>query len=178
MTMRLRLFWSCTSSRGLCWSIVVMPSVWWKGMVGQRRFSIQVEGQANHAGTTPMDLRKDALVTAAEVVLAIESLAADHPGDPVATVGRLEVWPNAANVVPGAVEMTVDIRDLSPDVLQEMVDGLMAALERISTATGCPIRLDPQFEVEPTPAHALVMEAVAGGNGPRAAECASEPRQS
>ena len=132
-----------------------------EGVVGQRRFRIRVGGQANHAGTTPMDLRQDALVTAAEVVLAIESLAADHPGDPVATVGKLEVWPNAANVVPGAVEMTVDIRDLSPDVLQEMVDGLMAALEQISGRRTCSIALDPQFEVEPTPAHALVMEAVA-----------------
>ena len=132
-----------------------------EGVVGQRRFRIRIGGQANHAGTTPMDLRQDALVTAAEVVLAIESLAADHPGDPVATVGKLEVWPNAANVVPGAVEMTVDIRDLSPDVLQEMVDGLMAALERIGGRRTCSIALDPQFEVEPTPAHALVMEAVA-----------------
>ena len=132
-----------------------------EGVVGQRRFRIRIGGQANHAGTTPMDLRQDALVTAAEVVLAIESLAADHPGDPVATVGKLEVWPNAANVVPGAVEMTVDIRDLSPDVLQEMVDGLMAALERIGGRRTCSIALDPQFEVEPTPANALVMEAVA-----------------
>ena len=132
-----------------------------EGVVGQRRFRIRIGGQANHAGTTPMDLRQDALVTAAEVVLAIESLAADHPGDPVATVGKLEVWPNAANVVPGAVEMTVDIRDLSPDVLQEMVDGLMAALERIGGRRTCSIALDPQFEVEPTPANTVVMEAVA-----------------
>ena len=132
-----------------------------EGVVGQRRFRIRIGGQANHAGTTPMDLRQDALVTAAEVVLAIEALAADHPGDPVATVGKLEVWPNAANVVPGAVEMTVDIRDLSPDVLQEMVDGLMEVLEEIGGRRPCSIALDPQFEVEPTPAHALVMEAVA-----------------
>lgn len=132
-----------------------------EGVVGQRRFRIRIGGQANHAGTTPMDLRQDALVTAAEVVLAIEALAADHPGDPVATVGKLEVWPNAANVVPGAVEMTVDIRDLSPDVLQEMVDGLMEALEEIGGRRPCDIALDPQFEVEPTPAHALVMETVA-----------------
>ena len=90
------------------------------GVVGQRRFSIRITGQANHAGTTPMDLRQDALVSAAEVVLAIETLAIRHPGDPVATVGRLQVWPNAANVVPGSVEMTVDLRDLSPQVLEEL----------------------------------------------------------
>ena len=132
-----------------------------EGIVGQRRFSIQVEGQANHAGTTPMTLRKDALAAASRVVLAVESIAQQHPGDPVATVGRLEVWPNAANVVPGSVSMTVDIRDLSPAVLDQLVSSLEAELERISTATGCPIRLEPQFQVEPTPADAMVMSTIA-----------------
>lgn len=131
-----------------------------EGVVGQRRFSIRIAGQANHAGTTPMDLRQDALTTAAEVVLAIEALATRHPGDPVATVGRLQVWPNAANVVPGSVEMTVDLRDLSSVVLQELVDDLINALERIGERRQCSIDLDPQFEVDPTPAHAAVMEAV------------------
>ena len=132
-----------------------------EGVVGQRRFSIRITGQANHAGTTPMDLRQDALVTAAEVVLAIETLAIRHPGDPVATVGRLQVWPNAANVVPGSVEMTVDLRDLSPQVLNELVDGLMQDLEAIGERRQCSIAIDPQFEVAPTPADALVIEAIA-----------------
>ena len=131
------------------------------GVVGQRRFSIRITGQANHAGTTPMDLRQDALVTAAEVVLAIETLAIRHPGDPVATVGRLQVWPNAANVVPGSVEMTVDLRDLNPQVLEELVDGLMQDLELIGERRQCSIAIEPQFEVAPTPANALVIEAIA-----------------
>jgi N-carbamoyl-L-amino-acid hydrolase len=131
------------------------------GVVGQRRFSIRITGQANHAGTTPMDLRQDALVTAADVVLAIEALAIRHPGDPVATVGRLQVWPNAANVVPGSVEMTVDLRDLSPQVLEELVDGLMQDLETIGERRQCSIAIEPQFEVAPTPADALVIEAIA-----------------
>jgi N-carbamoyl-L-amino-acid hydrolase len=132
-----------------------------EGVVGQRRFTIRISGQANHAGTTPMDLRQDALVTAAEVVLAIETLAIRHPGDPVATVGRLQVWPNAANVVPGSVEMTVDLRDLSPQVLEELVDGLMQDLETIGERRQCSIAIEPQFEVAPTPADALVIEAIA-----------------
>ena len=131
-----------------------------EGIVGQRRFSIVVEGQANHAGTTPMKHRQDALVTAAEVVLAIESMALNHANEPVATVGRLEVWPNAANVVPGSVKLTVDLRDLNPAVLQELVDSLMLALETIGLKRGCMIRLDPQFEVAPTPSDSKVMEAI------------------
>ena len=131
-----------------------------EGVVGQRRFSIRVSGQANHAGTTPMDLRQDALATASRIVLAIESMAVEHPGDPVATVGRLEVWPNAANVVPGSVTMTVDLRDLNPSVLDQLVTQLMQSLETIGEQTGCAICVDPQFEVAPTPAHADVMATI------------------
>ena len=139
--------------RGHCIGVV-------EGVVGQRRFTIHVSGQANHAGTTPMDLRQDALTAASRVVLAIESMALEHSGDPVATVGRLEVWPNAANVVPGSVSMTVDLRDLDPGVLDQLVAQLMQSLETIGVQTGCSIRFDPQFEVAPTPAHAAVMATI------------------
>ena len=131
-----------------------------EGIVGQRRFSIRVDGQANHAGTTPMALRQDALAAASRVVLAVERLARDHPGDPVATVGRLEVWPNAANVVPGAVTMTVDLRDLDPQVLSSLVVQLQDALEQVGLQTGCRIALEPQFEVAPTPADPTVMATI------------------
>ena len=131
-----------------------------EGIVGQRRFTVRVEGQANHAGTTPMALRQDALAAAARIVLAVESLAQDHPGDPVATVGRLEVWPNAANVVPGSVTLTVDLRDLDPQVLLALVAQLQDALERIGLQTGCRIALEPQFDVAPTPADPIVMATI------------------
>ena len=131
-----------------------------EGIVGQRRFSIHVKGQANHAGTTPMELRQDALAAAAQVVLAVQAMAAEHPGDPVATVGKLEVWPNAANVVPGAVALTVDLRDLDPAVLDELVSTLMERLETIGAASGCTIALEPQFSVDPTPADCTVIETL------------------
>ena len=131
-----------------------------EGVVGQRRFTVHVDGQANHAGTTPMGMRQDALVAASRIVLAVEQLAAGHPGDPVATVGRLAVWPNAANVVPGSVDLTVDLRDVDSSVLEELVAGLMEQLERIGAETGCPIRLEPQFDVDPTPAAAAVMATI------------------
>ena len=131
-----------------------------EGVVGQRRFTICVSGQANHAGTTPMSMRQDALAAASRIILAIEQMAQCHPGDPVATVGRLEVWPNAANVVPGAVTMTVDLRDLDPKVLDQLLDTLTLSLERIALQTDCEIRLEPQFEVAPTPASALVMTEI------------------
>jgi N-carbamoyl-L-amino-acid hydrolase len=87
-------------------------------------------------------------------------MARQHPGDPVATVGRLEVWPNAANVVPGSVALTVDLRDVNSVVLDQLVAELMQQVERIGAETGCPIQLEPQFEVEPTAAADGVMAAI------------------
>ena len=72
----------------------------------QRRWDLQLPSAADAH-------RQDALVTASEVVLAVEALALQHAKEPVATVGRLEVCPNAANVVPGSVKLTVDLRDLA-----------------------------------------------------------------
>jgi allantoate deiminase len=78
-------------------------------IAGQARYSITFTGEAGHAGTVPMGARRDALAAAAEFVLAVEADAASHDGV-VATVGQLTVSPGAANVVPGVVTLTLDIR--------------------------------------------------------------------
>jgi allantoate deiminase len=76
---------------------------------GYTRMRVGVEGTAGHAGTVPMALRRDALAAAAECVLAVERIGASDPGL-VATVGRLEALPGAANVIPGGARFTVDLR--------------------------------------------------------------------
>src|SRR5580698_11156674 len=76
---------------------------------GATRFEVGVDGVAGHAGATPMSLRRDSLTAAAEMMLAIEERARREP-DLVATVGRLEAWPGAANVIPGHVQFSIDIR--------------------------------------------------------------------
>ncbi len=76
---------------------------------GQNRYTLVFEGAAGHAGTVPMDSRRDALVAAASFVQAVEDYAQASDGL-VATVGRLSVWPGAANVVPGEVTLSLDIR--------------------------------------------------------------------
>jgi allantoate deiminase len=78
-------------------------------IVGQQRVLIQLTGEAGHAGTQPMGLRRDALCAAAEFVLAVETLGRSVPGL-VATVGQLQVQSAACNVVPGQVQLSVDIR--------------------------------------------------------------------
>ncbi len=131
-----------------------------EGVVGQQRYTISITGQANHAGTTPMGMRRDALTTAAQLILAIEDMALHFPGDPVATVGKLNVWPNAANIVPGGVEMTLDMRDLSHSVIDHMRAHLERKLENVAVATRTRIAITPQFVVDPTPADAHIQEVI------------------
>jgi allantoate deiminase len=79
---------------------------------GASRFKVEVTGEAGHAGTVPMGLRKDALAATAEMVLAVERRASATP-DLVGTVGRLDVAPGAVNVIPGSARFTIDLR--APD---------------------------------------------------------------
>ena len=91
------------------------------GIVGIRRFCAQLAGAAAHAGTTPMDIRRDALAGAAELILAVERLARDagRKDGVVGTVGRLAVVPNASNVVAGETTATIELRAMSERALDE-----------------------------------------------------------
>lgn len=85
------------------------------GIAGQTRARVSFSGCAGHAGTVPMNLRKDALCAAAEFILAVESLARKTTGL-VATVGQLSVRPGAGNVIPGEVQVTLDVRHIKDSV--------------------------------------------------------------
>lgn len=114
-----------------------------EGIVGQHRYIITIKGRPNHAGTTPMHLRQDALVAAAQIVLAVNQLAIDSPGSPVATVGAMQIFPNAANIVPGRVEMTVDMRDLDQAHLEALVEAFHRQLKAIAAQTQTEISTTP-----------------------------------
>ncbi|HEY9881270.1 MAG TPA: Zn-dependent hydrolase [Leptolyngbyaceae cyanobacterium] len=133
-----------------------------QGVVGIRRLALTLRGQANHAGTTPMDMRQDALVAASEIVLAVRSLANRMQGEPVATVGRLEVFPNAVNIVPGRVELSVDIRDLSKPCLEEMVAELGREVQAIATAHNVRVETTPLLWVEPSLAAEHIQSTIEG----------------
>jgi hydantoinase/carbamoylase family amidase len=105
------------------------------GITGMVRAERVFDGAAGHAGTVPMDVRRDALVTAAEYVLRVRNVASAIP-DAVATVGRLELEPSAGNVIPSRVRVAVDAR--APD--RERLDRLAAELE---------LELEPSFRLEP-----------------------------
>ncbi|MEM6521154.1 MAG: Zn-dependent hydrolase [Cyanobacteria bacterium P01_C01_bin.70] len=132
-----------------------------QGIVSLQRFQVAITGRPNHAGTTPMPLRKDALYAASLLVAAVHDVAVDIPGDQVATVGLLNVVPNAPNIVPGQVELTIDMRDLSLETLGQMVDVLKQRIQAIAASTGTQIELQPQHFVEPTLASPVVQAAIA-----------------
>jgi len=103
------------------------------GAMGQRWYNIRVQGMEAHAGPTPMEIRRDALVAAAQVVAAVNRIAREQAPDGRGTVGCLDVHPNSRNVIPGRVALTVDFRHAFDDGLGAMDRALRqacAGLER------------------------------------------------
>lgn len=111
-----------------------------EGIVGIRWWDVTIEGFANHAGTTPMNRRWDAMVTAAEVTLAVNRIATEMPGRQVATVGRIQALPGAPNVIPGEVVMSLEIRDLDAVKIQQVFDLIAAEAGRIGDRRSTPVR--------------------------------------
>lgn len=133
-------------------------------IVGIRRLGITVTGRADHAGTTPMDERRDALVGAAKVIGAARDLAAAMTGDPdyvVATVGHLSVSPNAANAVPGAVEMILDLRSSSAAILEDFPGLLEKTCAPDVAALRCAYAATTLSLAAPTDCAPLVRHAIA-----------------
>lgn len=129
-------------------------------IVGQRRFTVELTGEANHAGTTPMGYRKDALKAASRIICTIMDLA-EHYGDPlVATVGKLETTPNIVNVVPGKVLFTLDIRHTHKDVLVSFSDEVTAKMREIATDAGVGIDIDMWMDAAPVPMDTDIVEVL------------------
>ncbi len=105
------------------------------GIVGLRWLDVAIEGFSNHAGTTPMDQRQDAMLAAARFTVAVNEAIRAQPGRQVATVGRLVASPNTRNVIPGRVELTVDLRDLDVATLDRFEARLRQLASEIGTAT-------------------------------------------
>jgi allantoate deiminase len=105
------------------------------GIAGQTRLEVTFQGRANHAGTTPMRLRRDALTAAAAWISAGEQYALAVPGL-VATVGIIKVTPAAANVVPGTATLSLDVRHEADALRKQAVDALLTEAYRIATLRG------------------------------------------
>lgn len=122
-----------------------------QGIVGQRRYMVKVSGVANHAGTTPMLMRQDALASAVEMLYVLEG-AAKLAGEPlVATSGKLEVHPNTPNVIPGEVLFTLDIRHIEEDDLECFCAKLFSRYHEITAERGVTLEVTPVLHTLPAP---------------------------
>lgn len=135
-------------------------------IVGITRYAITVEGRADHAGNTPMDMRQDALTAAARLVLKAEEEArALNRSDAffVGTVGQLAVEPNAANVVPGRVRLTVEFRSGSNAARQSFIASLRRFAEEIAAVNGTRIAFERLSDADPAVCSDVVRDAIRDG---------------
>ena len=117
-------------------------------------------GQSDHAGPTPMRLRRDALAAAARVIAQVGGIATERDEAAVATVGRIAAEPNVINTIPGEVVFSVDFRHPDPAILDDQVERLTALVTQVSEETGVAAKVDRFWTSEPTPFAPEVVGAI------------------
>jgi len=137
-----------------------------EGIVGIHHYDVTIKGFANHAGTTPMDRRQNALLAAAEIALAVDRIVRSVPGRQVGTVGRLIVKPGAPNVIPGEVDLTVELRDLSTEKIESLWSRIHAEALAIALRSGTSVDYELQHVNAPAlsdpKVRAVIADAVQG----------------
>ena len=121
-----------------------------QGTKGVERWAITFRGQEAHSGSTPMEVRRDALAAAAKLALEIRPIAGKHPQS-VATMGSVKTYPGIVTAVVGRCEATLDMRDLDANVLAGMLQEARAASERFAQEEGCTVEWSKIWSIEPIP---------------------------
>jgi N-carbamoyl-L-amino-acid hydrolase len=127
-----------------------------EGIVGIKQWEVTVTGFANHAGTTPMDQRHDALLAAARFVDAVNRIVTSVLGRQVGTVGRMQALPGAPNVIPGQVVCTLELRDLDAAKIDSLYARITAEATRIGAQNGTTFAFRMLHENVPAPSDARV----------------------
>lgn len=140
-----------------------------KDITGLFKWAVTLSGEANHAGTTPMDMRRDAFMGLADFAHEIPRILAEN-GSPMsrATIGRAQILPGSANTVPGLVEFSLDVRDISEEVLRELSLACRRALSAIARRRELKFDFEQQSWIVPVacdPAMTAHLEAAAGSLG-------------
>lgn len=120
------------------------------GIAAPTRFRVYLHGSADHSGATPMHLRHDGLCAAAKIITKLEELAAGEKSAPVVgTVGICDVTPDVMNVIPGEVELGIDIRSISADAKKKVADELKAYIKKVTDERGIPCEIKPVSDEKP-----------------------------
>lgn len=145
-------------------------------ITGLFKWAIRLIGAADHAGTTPMPLRKDALMGLAEFAHEIQRIIDENGGEnSVATIGRAALFPGTANTVPGRVDFSLDCRDTDPAVLDALSDAFRRALSAIARKRGLMFEFDVLSEVAPVPCDPDVIDVLTRKAGERGMKALAMP---
>ena len=131
------------------------------GVVGIRRYRLTITGQANHAGTTAMADRRDALVAASRVITDVHDRARSHLAPLVATIGRIDVSPNSPNVIAGTATLILETRAPDEPAVEAFVAGALEAAERSVAGSGCQLQVSEISHQAPVPFDVRIQAAIA-----------------
>ncbi|HEV2130799.1 MAG TPA: M20/M25/M40 family metallo-hydrolase, partial [Longimicrobiaceae bacterium] len=130
-------------------------------IVGIRWWEVTIEGTANHAGTTPMHQRRDALLAGARFIQMVNRVVTRTPGTQVGTVGRIQAQPGAPNVIPGRVVATLELRDLEEAKIERLYRSIRAAARRIARSSGTHFDFGELHANAPAPADERIRRLIA-----------------
>ncbi|WP_134698769.1 M20 family metallo-hydrolase [Ammoniphilus sp. YIM 78166] len=131
------------------------------GIAGPAWIGVKVKGEAGHAGTVPMHLRKDPMVGAAEIILAIHRICGKDPSAPtVGTVGKIQSFPGGSNVIPEGVEFTVDIRDIDLSRRDRVMAEIRSAIDEICGRYQLQVEIEENMNVLPVECSDHVVKAM------------------
>lgn len=132
-----------------------------EGIVGLFKWNVRFLGTANHAGSTPMDMRQDAFQGVAELSMAIPRILEEHGGGrSVATIGRIKLAPGAPNVVPGVAEFSLEVRDIDSAVLEELGQAFRRAMSAIARRRDLMFEFEVLSQLDPVRCDSRVMAAI------------------
>ncbi len=131
-----------------------------EGIVGINWWDVTIEGFANHAGTTPMNQRRDALLAAAKYIEAVNRVVTSVPGRHVGTVGKIQAFPGAYNVIPGKVTTSLGLRDLDSSKTKMLFEKIQIEVQQIEKATGTKFEFKQTNLTPPAPTDARVRSVI------------------
>ena len=131
-----------------------------EGIVGIKQWEVVINGFANHAGTTPMDKRSDALYAASLYVQSVHEIGKNTPGNQVATVGMIKPFPGAPNVIPGKVNASLEIRDLDEKKIDSIYNKIKRSTKKIAKKTGTTFQFQQTINIIPEPTNDLISKAI------------------
>jgi N-carbamoyl-L-amino-acid hydrolase len=131
-----------------------------EGIVGINWWDVTIEGFANHAGTTPMNQRRDALLAAAKYIEAVNRVVTSVPGRQVGTVGKIQSFPGAYNVIPGKVVTSLGLRDLDATKTQMLFQKIEDEVRQIEQLTGTRFEFKPTNSTPPAPTHLRIRRVI------------------